>query len=145
MVKRDKYSREKRFCDELVGRSAQLLRPFLAENGISHITCVPSLRSDIVKDFAQRLAASCNLPFVELLEKAPANQQKEMANSAHQCANAVRSFSVIDGVIIPQRVLVVDDVVDSRWTLTVCGFRLMEKGCKEVYPFALADSSQKEA
>lgn len=145
LVKRDKYSREKRFCDELVGRSAQLLRPYLAENGITHITCVPSLRSDIVKDFAKRLAASCSIPFVELLEKTPVNQQKEMENSAHQCANAVRSFSVIDGAIIPERVLLVDDVVDSRWTLTVCGFRLMEKGCKEVYPFALADSSQKEA
>ena len=145
LVKRDKYSREKRFCDELVGRSAQLLRPYLAENGITHITCVPSLRSDIVKDFAKRLAASCSVPFVELLEKTPANQQKEMENSAHQCANAIRSFSVIDGAIIPERVLLVDDVVDSRWTLTVCGFRLMEKGCKEVYPFALADSSQKEA
>ena len=46
---------------------------------------------------------------------------------------------------MPERVLLVDDVVDPRWTLTVCGFRLMEKGCKEVYPFALADSSQKEA
>ena len=145
LVKRDKYSREKRFCDELVGRSAQLLRPYLAENRITHITCVPSLRSDIVKDFAKRLAASCSVPFVELLEKTPVNQQKEMENSAHQCANAVRSFSVIDGAIIPERVLLVDDVVDSRWTLTVCGFRLMEKGCKEVYPFALADSSQKEA
>ena len=145
LVKRDKYSREKRFCDELVGRSEQLLRPYLAENGIAHITCIPSLRSDIVKDFAKRLAASCNIPFVELLEKIPANQQKVMENSAHQCANAVRSFSVIDGTTIPERVLLVDDVVDSRWTLTVCGFRLMEKGCKEVYPFALADSSQKEA
>ena len=43
-----------------------------------------------------------------------------------------------------KRVLLVDDVVDSRWTLTVCGYRLMEAGCEEVYPFALADSSQKE-
>lgn len=145
LVKRDKYSREKRFCDELVGRSAQLLRPFLAEHGITHLTCVPSLRSDIVRDFTKRLAASCGLPFVELLKKSPASQQKEMENSAHQCANAVRSFSVIGGAAIPERVLLVDDIVDSRWTLTVCGFRLMEKGCREVYPFALADSSQKEA
>ena len=68
-----------------------------------------------------------------------------MENSAHQCANAVRSFSVVGGAVIPERVLPVDDVVDSRWTLTVCGFRLMENGCREVYPFALADSSQKEA
>ena len=46
--------------------------------------------------------------------------------------------------IAGKNVLLVDDVVDSRWTRTVCGYRLMEAGCEEVYPFALADSSQKE-
>ena len=144
LVKRDKYSKEERFCDELVGRSAEQLRPFIAQYKITHITSVPSLRSNIVQDFAKRLADSCRVPFVELLEKTPADQQKKMENSAHQCANAFRSFSVIQDVEVPERVLLVDDVVDSRWTLTVCGFRLMENGCKEVYPFALADSSQKE-
>ena len=56
----------------------------------------------------------------------------------------LRSFQVLPHAQIPERVLLVDDVVDSRWTLTVCGYRLMEKGCRQVYPFALADSSQKE-
>ena len=51
-------------------------------------------------------------------------------------------FCVKEGVEIPQRILLVDDIVDSKWTLTVCGYRLMEQGCQEVYPFALADSSQ---
>lgn len=144
LVSRDKYAKQKRFCDELVGRSAQLLRPLIKEKGITHITCVPSLRSDLVPDFARRLAESCKLPFVMLLEKSPAAQQKTMENSAHQCANAFRSFSVIEGAVIPERILLVDDVMDSRWTLTVCGYRLMEHGCQEVYPYALADSSQKE-
>ena len=70
--------------------------------------------------------------------------QKHMENSAHQCANAYKSFSVISGAKVPEKVLLVDDMVDSKWTLTVCGYRLMECGCQEVYPFALADSSQKE-
>jgi ATP-dependent DNA helicase RecQ len=51
---------------------------------------------------------------------------------------------LLDGVVVPEKVLLVDDIVDSRWTLTVCGYRLMEHGCREVYPFALADSSQKD-
>ena len=69
------------------------------------------------------------------------------AEKAHLVVGASRSRAndVIGGAAIPERVLLVDDVVDSRWTLTVCGFRLMENGCREVYPFALADSSQKEA
>jgi len=35
----------------------------------------------------------------------------------------------------------VDDIVDSRWTLTVCGNLLGEHGCDSVIPFCLADSS----
>ena len=144
LVKRDKYSTSNRFCDELVGKSAQLLRPLIKENGITHITCVPSLRSNLVEDFAKRLADRCGIPFIRLLQKTQAEQQKKMENSSHQCANAYASFSVIEGVSVPQKMLLVDDIVDSKWTLTVCGYRLMENGCEEVYPYALADSSQKE-
>ena len=65
-----------------------------------------------------------------------------MLNSAHQCENALRSFRVIPEANPPKRLLLVDDIVDSRWTLTVCGFILMECGTEFVFPFALADSSQ---
>ena len=56
----------------------------------------------------------------------------------------MHSFSLLDGVEVPDKVLLVDDVVDSRWTLTACGYYLSQGGCGEIYPFALADSSQKE-
>jgi ATP-dependent DNA helicase RecQ len=144
MVKRDKYSVRGRFSDQLVGKSANLLMPFIKEKRITHITYVPSLRSIIVRDFAERLAHRCGLSFEELLVKSAADPQKTMENSAHQCENAFRSFTAKDGVVMPKRVLLVDDVVDSRWTMTICGYRLMERGCEEVYPYALANSSHKE-
>ena len=144
LVKQGKYSKQKRFCDELVGKSAQILKPFVRQNGISHICCVPSLRSDLVKDFSVRLANALNLGFADLLLKTEARQQKEMENGAHQCANAYQSFSVKDGSKIPRNILLVDDVVDSKWTLTVCGYKLMEAGAEKIYPFALADSSNRE-
>lgn len=144
LVKNDKYSGKNRFCDELVGKSVEVLRPFIKEHGIAYITCVPSLRSEIVIDFSKRLADSLGITFVELLKKSKAMQQKEMQNSAHQCRNAMKSNSLIDGVSVPEKILLVDDVVDSKWTLTACGYYLSEAGCSEVYPFALADSSQKE-
>lgn len=144
LVKQGKYAKEKRFSDALAGKSAEILRPFVQENKIRHICCVPSLRSDLVKEFTLRLALSLKLEFVDALEKTEARQQKEMENSAHQCANAYTSFWVKDGVRIPKNILLVDDVVDSRWTFTVCGYRLMEAGAEKVYPFALADSSNRE-
>ena len=144
LVKRDKYGASKRFCDELVGKSAKVLKPIVDENKIEYLTCVPSLRSNIVCDFSKRLAESLGLTFVELLKKSDTRQQKEMQNSSYQCGNAMRSFSLLPGAVVPNKVLLVDDVVDSRWTLTVCGYYLSEGGCEEIYPFALADSSQKE-
>lgn len=144
LVKRGKYSHEQRFCDELVGKSAKLLRPFVQEHGITHICPVPSLRSGLVEDLALRLAAALQLEFRDLLAKSPASPQKQMENSAHQCANAYQSFSVKEGANVPRNILLVDDVVDSRWTFTVCGYRLMEQGAEKVYPFALADSSNRE-
>jgi ATP-dependent DNA helicase RecQ len=38
-------------------------------------------------------------------------------------------------------VLLVDDTVDSKWTLTVVGAALREAGCEAVHPFALAKTS----
>ncbi len=142
LVKRDKYGEEERFCDELVEKSKELLMPLVNENNIKYITCVPSLRSQIVNDFAKRLAKSCNITFVELLKKTPASPQKKMENSFHQCGNAYESFFAKENIRnIPDKVILVDDIVDSRWTLTVCGYRLGEIGVSEVYPFALANSS----
>ena len=147
MVKNGKYpppGAPKRFDDRLVSKAAEVLAPLIEEQDIRHITYVPSLRSDLVRDFTVRLARETGLQLLELLEKAPAPQQKEMQNSGFQCKNAVDSFSVKEGAAVPDKVILVDDVVDSKWTLTVCGCKMMERGCQEVYPFALADSSHGE-
>lgn len=144
LVARGKYSSQERFCDELVGKSAEVLRPLILRENIKYISCVPSLRSKIVMDFTKRLADEMNLQYLELLKKSNSLPQKKMENSSFQCENAFTSFSAIEGASVPKKIILVDDIVDSRWTLTVCGYRLMENGCNEVYPFALADSSQKD-
>jgi len=69
LVKQGKYARSKRFCDELVGKSAQVLRPVVAEQKITTLCWVPSLRSDIVEDFARRLAGSLGLQAEPWLQK----------------------------------------------------------------------------
>ena len=144
LVRQGKYAKPARFSDELVGKSASLLLPLIQEKRITHAVAVPSLRSGTVMDFVKRLAARCGLTYLEALEKKPAEPQKTMENSAHQCQNAFESFSIREGISLPERIILVDDIVDSRWTMTVCGILLMEHGCQEVYPFALADSSRTE-
>ena len=130
-----------RFCDELLERAACILRRLVHEQSVRHLAFVPSLRSEAVRNFAGRLAVKMNMNVADLLAKSEAAPQKAMKNSAHQCRNAMNSFSV-KRVKMPHKVILLDDVIDSGWTMTVCGYKLMERGCKEVYPFALADSSE---
>ena len=143
LVKQGKHAAPPRFCDELVGRSAFLLKKLAQEHGIRYLTYVPSLRTNLVPDFAQRVAQSAGLTCLSLLKKTAARPQKEMENSGHQCRNAQKSFTLHCGSV-PEKLILIDDIVDSRWTLTVCGHLLSERGCAEVYPFALADSSTRE-
>ncbi len=143
LVKKGKYE-DHFFGDELVEKSAQVLAPFVAEHGIEALTYVPSLRSGIVCDFAGRLAEKLGLPCLTLLEKTDAEQQKEMENSSFQCENAQKSFAVAEGAVSPKNILLVDDMADSKWTLTVCGDILTKAGAEHVYPYVLASTSKKD-
>ncbi len=141
LVRQGKYEKNK-FDVRLVTRSADVLKPIIKENDIKYICCVPSLRSDLVKDFTLRLSKALGIEFVDCLEKSSAQPQKKMQNSAFQCRNAWDSFFVKDDCKVPTKLILVDDVVDSRWTLTVCGYKLRQCGSQFVFPFALADSSR---
>ena len=142
LVKDGKY-RDHKFADELVGKSASILKGIIKKHNIKYITNVPSLRSNIVEDFTKRLAESLKIEYVDTLLKIGTTQQKDMNNSYHQCRNAINSFRCkeknYDGNII-----LVDDMVDSKWTITVCGHYLMEAGFNSVFPYALADTSHRE-
>jgi ATP-dependent DNA helicase RecQ len=61
-----------------------------------------------------------------------------MQNSAQQVMNVVDAMAVRRDQMLPGPVLLVDDIVDSGWTLTVCGARLRRAGSGPVHPFALA-------
>ena len=132
------------FDDSLVEASVALLEKFAKNNNIQWVTSVPSLRHpELVKSFAKRLSERLELSYYEVIEKITNNVcQKELNTSYLQYNNANSSFEVRkcpDG-----NVLLVDDMVDSRWTFTVCGYKLREKGSGKVFPFALANSAGKE-
>ena len=137
-VQQDKYE-VGRFREELVEMAAQFIKRWGILTPTTWITFVPSLRRpNLVKDFAQRLAKKLGIPCVEAIVKSKnVAEQKEMNNYIKKYLNAMESFDVPRNV--PNGpVILVDDVVDSGWTFTVCGFKLREKGSGLVYPFALA-------
>jgi ATP-dependent DNA helicase RecQ len=65
--------------------------------------------------------------------------QKEQENTHHQCANLDGVFAVSDAPA--GSVLLLDDVVDSGWTLTVVAALLRNAGAQPVWPVALAAAS----
>ena len=127
------------FPDELVHASAQLIRAWSPQPAPTWVTSVPSSRAlEDAAAFARRLAEAVNLPYVEVIRRVRETAlQKEMENSAQQVGNALGAFEVATQVP-PGPVLLVDDIVDSRWTLTVIGVALREAGSGEVLPFVLA-------
>ena len=141
MVKYDKYKADG-YRDELLVKSAGVLQDVVKKHNIRVLTFVPSLRNDKVRRFSGKLAKALRLQFLEVIEKTDAPPQKVMENSSFQCQNALGSFSIEAGRAVQGPAILVDDIVDSRWTLTVCGNLLGEHGCECVVPFCLADSSE---
>jgi ATP-dependent DNA helicase RecQ len=109
------------------------------------VCCVPSLNHpELVPDFARRLATKLNLPSVDAVQKVRANQpQKIQRNRFHQCQNLDGVFAIKKPVPVGS-VLLVDDIVDSGWTLTVIAALLRQAGSGPIYPVALASTSVKD-
>ena len=139
-VAQGKYE-DDRFPDELVTACVELLRRWNPDPAPQWITCIPSLRRPIlVPDFAERLARALNLPFQPILVRIQERpEQKTMKNTAQQARNVWGSIEV-RGTPDPSPVLLVDDIVDSRWTFAVAAYLLRSHGSGEVWPLALAQA-----
>ena len=137
MVRRGKHGG--RFDEELVDACVPLLQRWRPEPSPSWVTCIPSRRNpDLVPDYARRLARALRLPFRAVLQQTrKPEEQKSMANSLQQALN-------LDGVLevqeepLPGSVLLVDDIVGSRWTFTVAAWLLRHHESGEVWPLALS-------
>lgn len=128
-----------RFDDRLVGALVEMIGEWAPDPAPSWVTFVPSLRHPgLVPDLATRLAHALGLPVVPLIDKARETQpQKVQQNSHHQETN-VRGAFALNGAPRAEPVFLVDDMVDSRWTLVEIGALLRENGSGPVFPLALA-------
>ena len=135
-----------RFDDELVQACVELVRSWSPDPAPTWVTCIPSRRHpDLVPDFARRLATALVLPFHETLDKTDDRPpQKAMNNSTQQARSVDGSLAVRGGPIPDGPVLLIDDMVDSRWTFTLAAWLLRGRGSGPVFPLALAQAGYDE-
>lgn len=138
-VKSGKY-KQNHFDDGLVQAVVAMILRWQPQPFPTWVTCVPSLnRPDLVPNFAQRVAQQLNLPFVPVVQKVRATkQQKTMSNSYQQAHNLDGAFEIDQQNVQSGEVFLIDDMVDSRWTLTVIAALLRRAGSGAVFPVALA-------
>ncbi len=144
LVREGKHFRQ--FSDKLVMASVDLIQKWGPKPTPEWVTCVPSLRNPLlVQSFAKHLANALGLPFYLVLEKTDSRPaQKTMANSSKQAANLDGSLAVKAEWMPSGPVLLIDDLVDSRWTLTVAAYLLTSNGSGPVYPLALASAANSD-
>lgn len=141
-VAQDKHAGH--FRDELVEAVAEMLVDrWKPDPPPEWITCIPSTNHpELVPDFAARLAQRLGIPFNPVIQKVRQNEpQKGQQNSFRQCRNLDGVFGVPQGALPTGPVLLLDDVYDSGWTLTVAAALLRSAGAGPVLPLALTTSS----
>jgi ATP-dependent DNA helicase RecQ len=139
LVRNGKYH-DGRFADDLVVALCDLIQQWKPDPFPTWLTYVPSRRHpELVSDLAGRLAVALKLPVISaitnIMEHAP---QKTMRNSAMQAANVDGVFAILPGTCQNGAVFLLDDMIDSSWTVTVAGYLLRQHGSGPVYPLALA-------
>jgi ATP-dependent DNA helicase RecQ len=109
------------------------------------VVAVPSRhRPELIASVARHLAQVGRLPWLgplQLFGEGPRGGAG--GNSAFRLAGLWEAFTVPEPLRVALAdldgpVLLVDDLVDSRWTLTVAGRELLLAGARQVLPFALA-------
>ncbi|GAB3271346.1 RecQ family ATP-dependent DNA helicase [Sinomonas notoginsengisoli] len=136
-------------CVELLAAWARDDSPGGAWSGIGRPAAVVSIpsatRPRLVESLARGIAQVGRLPYLGALERTEAARSGQGGgNSAFRLAGVWEAFDVGPDLsdalagATGRPVLLVDDLVDSRWTLTVAGRLLKRQGAAAVLPLVLA-------
>jgi ATP-dependent DNA helicase RecQ len=131
--------------DELIRACARVLGAWDWKERPAAVVAVPSRRRpQLVTGLAQGLARLGRLPYLGELSLAHGGPTGQPGGNS-----AFRLAAVWDRIVVGPElrerlasvsgpVLLVDDLADSRWTMTVAGRELRRAGAAAVLPFALA-------
>ncbi|MBH0053226.1 RecQ family ATP-dependent DNA helicase [Salinibacterium sp. SWN139] len=109
------------------------------ERPVAVISMPSRRRPQLVASVAEALASAGKLPYLGSLSLTGDGPQGETGgNSAYRLASVWQQFEWAGDELPNGPILLVDDLVDSRWTLTIAAKALRDAGADAVLPFALA-------
>ena len=128
MILRLKYHDHIQHMPQIAVILAEDIRKVYGENAFDLVTCVPMHKKDLKKrgfnqseKLAKALSRQLNLPFCETLHKIRQTQQQHTLPYAERKKNLNGAFALIDQVdLTGQRILIVDDIITSGYTLGNC-------------------------
>lgn len=132
------------YSDQLVDAAVEhIQKDWGPEPEPTWVTAVPSYSGrGEVAELAERIANGLDLPYEDALRKIEETRpQHELANSYQKRWNIEDVFEITESVR-QEPVLLIDDTVDSRWTLSEAGMTLRDADSGAVYPFALAERTR---
>jgi ATP-dependent DNA helicase RecQ len=130
--------------DELVDGIVATLKQWRWEQRPAWVTWIPKAGgAGPAEAVARRVGEIGRLPVHAAVSRTRQGRpQAELENSAHRCRNVWGAFATDLSAVSPAEragpVLVVDDVYDSGWTMTVVAAALREAGTGPVLPLVLA-------
>jgi ATP-dependent DNA helicase RecQ len=141
LVSVSKYSNTS-FPEAIYIKAVKLLTPMVKKYNLKVLTFVPSLNNKLMDEFARNLSKRLGLTVGSFFSKLSNVSQKTMTNFIWQKKNAQENYALNQYLnLVGQQILLIDDIVDSGYTLSALGEKLLDAGAKGVYPFALADAS----
>jgi ATP-dependent DNA helicase RecQ len=133
--------------EQVLNACAGVLRDWGWSQRPAAVVSLPSRRRpELVRSLAAGLGELGRLPYLGELDLVDGGPTGEAGgNSAFRLAGVWERIVVGEGLAAALRetrgpVLLLDDVIDSRWTITVAAAALRRHGADEVLPFALAMS-----
>jgi ATP-dependent DNA helicase RecQ len=131
--------------DDVVQAAVKVLASWNWETRPTAVMALDSHRHPLlISSLARKLAELGRLTDFGVLRYAPERRPVTAANSAYRVAALDRSWEAPDAAILHGAggpVLLVDDLADTGWTLTMAARVLRAAGAPEVLPFALASTS----
>jgi ATP-dependent DNA helicase RecQ len=130
--------------DDLMGAVIEVLKDWShgddpwAQRPVGVLAVASRRRPQLVSSLAERIASVGRLPFLGTVERVHHKDAAGRGNSAQRVRALHDAFAVPSLPALAGPVLLVDDYVDSGWTMAIVARQLRQAGAPGVLPLALA-------